>query len=237
MKVVKGDHVTIVDAGLPSDTFNVIGIHHKKALVENTFLNHLETFKKKEYPLSVWFWNTYDDMFKRELEKEGLVEAETNIAMVKELGYGEKSSELPRGFEIHLAEKSEDVTHFGELIASFFGESQEGKAVKAYYEKVASSIDMQSSYLKLYIGKADGKPVTTGSIIVAKDSIGIYDMGTSDTERGKGYGSAMFQYLLQEAVQYNKKWCFLQASPEGFAIYEKAGFESIGEMNVFEWEK
>ncbi|MCA0987548.1 GNAT family N-acetyltransferase [Guptibacillus algicola] len=233
MSVAESDSITIVDAGLPSDTFNVIGIQNKEALFAVRFHDALSLFKRKKYPLSVWYWNTDDWTFESELQKHGLEEAETNIAMVKEFGNEEPSPVLPRDFEIKVVETCEDVSRFGALIASFFGESQEGRAVKTYYEKVASSVDMKSSDLKLYIGMAEGKPVTTGSIIVAKDSIGIFDMGTSEVEQGKGYGSTMFRYLLHEAAQYKKKWCFLQASQEGIGIYKKAGFESIGEMKVY----
>ncbi|AIY76133.1 TPA: GNAT family N-acetyltransferase [Bacillus tropicus] len=59
--------------------------------------------------------------------------------------------------------------------------------------------------------------------------------GTSKEEmRGQGFGSTMFNYLLQEAKELNVAQCVLQASPDGITIYKKAGFQSVGQMTVFE---
>ncbi|WP_270181381.1 GNAT family N-acetyltransferase [Alkalihalobacillus sp. CinArs1] len=231
MEVIETRHATIVDSGYPSDTFNVIAI--RQTLSEEVFLGAISRFKKKEYPLSVWCWNE-ESTRGNDLINLGLVQVETNVAMVMEMNDVVKKPVLPKGFEIKKIESPEDIVLFGALISSFFGDSLEGKAVKSYYDDVAS-LSMKSSDLTLYIGIAGGKPVTTGSMIVSSDSVGIYDMGTSDEERGKGYGTAMFRYLLSEASKYEKDACFLQASPDGYAIYKSAGFKAIGEMKVYGW--
>lgn len=233
MKVVEREDAMIVHSSLPSDTFNNIVLFQSNSWLQNTILKEIDAFKKKNFPLSIWFWNRGDLKLKRDIEKSGLVDAETNVAMVKELSQTVQP-QLPESFVIKVVETSSDVLKFGALVASFFGDTLEGRAVKNYYEVVASKIDMKTSKLKLFIGTANGKPVTTGSIIIAPNSIGIYDMGTSAEEQGKGFGTAMFDHLLYEASQYEKQWCVLQASEDGLSIYEKKGFKAVGEMKVFE---
>ncbi|WP_282063104.1 GNAT family N-acetyltransferase [Bacillus pumilus] len=56
---------------------------------------------------------------------------------------------------------------------------------------------------------------------------------TRAEHRGKGLGNAMFHYLLTQTE--NKQKCvILQASYHGKHIYQRAGFQPIGEMIVFE---
>ncbi|MGM2834276.1 GNAT family N-acetyltransferase, partial [Bacillus cereus group sp. Bce025] len=43
-----------------------------------------------------------------------------------------------------------------------------------------------------------------------------------------------FHYMLQEANELNDAQCVLQASPDEINIYKKSGFQSVGQMTVFE---
>ena len=88
--------------------------------------------------------------------------------------------------------------------------------------------------MKLYLGFYKDEVVSVGSLVCTQDSIGIYDIATKEEMRGKGFGSTMFHYLLQEAKKLNVAQCVLQASPDGINIYKKAGFQSVGQMTVFE---
>lgn len=45
--------------------------------------------------------------------------------------------------------------------------------------------------------------------------------------RGKGFGSTMFHYLLQEAKELNVVQCVLQASPDGINIYKRPVFNLL----------
>ena len=56
--------------------------------------------------------------------------------------------------------------------------------------------------MKLFLGFYEGEIVTVGSLICSKDSIGIYDIATKEEMRGRGFGSTMFNFLLQEAQKF-----------------------------------
>ncbi|MFP3821340.1 GNAT family N-acetyltransferase, partial [Bacillus sp. SIMBA_008] len=56
---------------------------------------------------------------------------------------------------------------------------------------------------------------------------------TRAEHRGKGLGSDMFHYLLTQ-TDNKQKSVLLQASADGKNIYQRAGFQPIGEMVVFE---
>ena len=85
----------------------------------------------------------------------------------------------------------------------------------------------------MFIGSIDGKVVSTGLLLETQESYGIYDVMTKAEFRGKGYGSQMFSFLLNEAKDKQRP-VVLQASGDGINIYKRFGFIEIGEMAVLE---
>ncbi|MGM2749800.1 GNAT family N-acetyltransferase, partial [Bacillus cereus group sp. Bce010] len=83
-----------------------------------------------------------------------------------------------------------------------------------------------SENMKLLLEFYEGEVVTVGSLICSKDSIGIYDIATKEEMRGRGFGSIMFNFLLQEAQKFKNTYCVLQASSDGINIYKKSGFQA-----------
>ncbi|WP_237980441.1 GNAT family N-acetyltransferase [Bacillus thuringiensis] len=229
------DYIAI-DCGLPADTFNII------TLLNNDLTEGIEklykvvnNYNQKKLPMSVWFWNDrHEQTIKSELIKLGLKEAEQNIAMVADLKTIHPTINMPVGFTIQIASSAGQIKKFGETLANLFGTSEEGRHVQAFYYQTASFDLWNSENMKLYIGLYKGEVVSVGSLVCTKESIGIYDIATKEEMRGKGFGSTMFNYLLQEAKELKVAQCVLQASPDGINIYKKAGFQSVGKMSVYE---
>ncbi|HDR8101013.1 TPA: GNAT family N-acetyltransferase [Bacillus cereus] len=225
-----------VDCGLPADTFNIITLLNNN-VTENIEKLYKEVvyYNQKKYPMSVWFWDEkLEGNIKNELIKLGLKETEQNTAMVANLHTILPTINMPEGFTIQKASSSGQIKKFGEALASLFGISEEGKYVQEFYNQTASSHLWNSENMKLYLGFYKDKVVSVGSLVCTLDSIGIYDIATKEEMRGKGFVSTMFNYLLQEAKELNVAQCVLQASPDGINIYKKAGFQSVGQMTVFE---
>jgi ribosomal protein S18 acetylase RimI-like enzyme len=85
-----------------------------------------------------------------------------------------------------------------------------------------------------YLGTLHGTVVAIGTLFVGSQMTGIYDLVTRDDYRRRGIGSAMFQHLLHHASTCNRRFCVLQASPDGLGIYKRAGFRTGGEVQTFE---
>ncbi|QWI19806.1 GNAT family N-acetyltransferase [Bacillus wiedmannii] len=225
-----------VDCGLPADTFNIITLLNSNVTegIEKLY-KEVECFNQKKFPMSVWFWDDrHEQTIKSELIKLGLKEAEQNIAMIADLKTIHPTINMPEGFTIQKASSSGQIKNFGETLANLFGTSEEGTHVQAFYNETASFDLWNSENMKLYLGIFKNEVVSVGSLVCTKDSIGIYDIATKEEMRGQGFGSTMFNYLLQEAKELNVSQCVLQASPDGINIYKKAGFQSVGQMTVFE---
>ncbi|MBE7123220.1 GNAT family N-acetyltransferase [Bacillus cereus] len=229
------DYIT-VNCGLPADTFNIITLLNDN-LTEGfeQLYKEVDYFNQKQFPMSVWFWDEdQEQTIKSELIKLGLKEAEHNIAMVADLKKIHPTIDMPVGFTIQKATLPGQIQRFGETLADLFGTSEEGINVQAFYNQ-ASSFDLwNSENMKLYLGLYNDEVVSVGSLVCTKDSIGIYDIATKEEMRGQGFGSTMFNFLLQEAKQLKNTYCVLQASPDGINIYKKSGFQVVGQMTVFE---
>ncbi|PEJ75633.1 GNAT family N-acetyltransferase [Bacillus wiedmannii] len=236
MNVKETKDYIAVDCGLPADTFNIITILNNNLTegIEKLY-KVVNNYNQKKFPMSVWFWDDrHEQTIKSELIKLGLKEAEQNIAMIADLKTIHPLINMTKGFTIQKASSSGHIKMFGETLANLFGTSEEGTNVQAFYNKTASFDLWNSENMKLYLGIFKNEVVSVGSLVCTKDSIGIYDIATKEEMRGQGFGSTMFNYLLQEAKELNVSQCVLQASPDGINIYKKAGFQSVGQMTVFE---
>ncbi|WP_442603148.1 GNAT family N-acetyltransferase [Paenibacillus sp. KN14-4R] len=225
-----------VDCGLPSDTFNVVVIL-KSDLQDSDITILQETvhyFRDKNTPMALWSWEDSHCVTFQTLRKIGLEIAETNVAMVANLDNLHPDTMPPANFRILEVSTPVEIQQFGHTLASLFGESQEAGNVRAYYKLVTESLLQPDSALKLYIGYIGSEVVSTGSIMVTDESVGIYDIATKQEYRGKGFGSAMFNFLITEAQRHKPKFCVLQASSDGINIYLRSGFEPVCEVTVFE---
>ncbi|EJR54839.1 hypothetical protein IIM_01779 [Bacillus cereus VD107] len=236
MNVKETKNYIAVDCSLPADTFNIITLLNNN-LTEGVdqLYTEIEHFNQKSFPMSVWFWDEEQEQnINSKLIKLGLKEAENNIAMFAELKTINPIINVPADFIIQKASTPEQIQQFGETLAALFGTSAECTHVQAYYNQISSLDLWNSDDMKLYLGLYKGEVVSVGSLVCTEDSVGMYDIVTKEDMRGKGFGSTMFNFLLQEAKQLKNTYCVLQASPDGINIYKKAGFQAVGQMTVFE---
>jgi ribosomal protein S18 acetylase RimI-like enzyme len=233
MTVTEHSSFLAVDCGLPSDTFNVLVIRDMSARA--ALLATVDRFNAKGFPLAVWYWESHvEDAELALFIQHGLWHAETHVAMAADLSQIQVPSLPPTGVEIKRAMTASDLLQFGEVTAALFGDSGEGRHVFAYFERLAEHPPSTFPAIHHYLGTLHGTVVATGTLFVGSQTTGIYDLVTRDDYRRRGIGSAMFQYLLHEACTWHRRFCVLQASPDGLGIYRKAGFRAVGEVQTFE---
>ncbi|MCR8644605.1 GNAT family N-acetyltransferase [Paenibacillus sp. N1-5-1-14] len=225
-----------VDSGLRSDTFNVIVPLEKelKALDGVHIANALHYLTGQNKPMALWTWEDRNGSTCETLQDLGLIAAETNIAMAAKLAEMDMSAGMPEHFQIREVRSKEDIKLFGDVLASLFGESEEAVNVRGYYNVTSELLLESDSAMQLYIGCVGLDAVATGTLVIADNSVGIYDIATREEYRGKGYGSAMFSYLVEAAKGKAPEYCVLQASADGINIYKRAGFEEVCEVTVYE---
>ena len=229
MNVKETEDYIAVDCGLPADTFNIITLLNNNVTegIEKLY-KEVNNYNQKKFPMSVWFWDDrYEQTIKSELIKLDLKRSRTKYCNGRRIKYNSSDNKHARRFYNTKASSPEQIKKFGETLANLFGSSEEGIHVQAFYNQTASFDLWNSGNMNLYLGLYKDEVISVGSLVCTKDSIGIYDIATKEEMRGKGFGSTMFHYLLQEAKELNVVQCVLQASPDGINIYKRPVFNLL----------
>ena len=94
--------------------------------------------------------------------------------------------------------------------------------------------DCLDDRFRVWLGRVDGRPVTTATAFVGDGFVGIYAVATAAHARGRGYA---------EAVTWSATLCrpelpaTLQASQKGRPIYERMGYRTVAEFTVWELDR
>lgn len=81
----------------------------------------------------------------------------------------------------------------------------------------------------LVLGRIDGEIVTTAQWILTDDAVGIYAVSTVPEHRGRGLGAAITWAAVAEGKRRGATWSVLQASTMGLGVYERMGYEVVGQ--------
>ena len=79
----------------------------------------------------------------------------------------------------------------------------------------------------VYVGYADGDPVTSGLGWLTGRTVGVYSIATIESARRRGYGAAMTARVVADGVAAGCDVAALQASEMGRPIYERLGFRTV----------
>jgi len=83
---------------------------------------------------------------------------------------------------------------------------------------------------RIWLGRVDGRAVTTSTQYVSDGYVGIYAVGTIPDARGRGYGEAMTWVATMCRPDLPAT---LQASVMGKPIYERMGFRDVATFDVW----
>jgi len=88
--------------------------------------------------------------------------------------------------------------------------------------------------VQMFVGRIDGKIVTTATSLLSGDTAGVFQVGTLEQHRGKGLGNVMTGHAIKAAVEKGAHISYLQASALGYPVYEKMGFKTVLTHTMFE---
>jgi GNAT superfamily N-acetyltransferase len=226
------DDFTLSNTKISTDTFNILVSKSPNIRNRVEFTQGINSLLLKGFKFSTWIDSQFLNKDWGKITKEyKLNEVEVNVMMKLEntLNVGQRNSQQ---LMINLVKNNEELMKYKEVFISLFEGTPEKDALESYFNKfsqmqIGLGVQMFVGYLN------ENMPVTTGLLIESKDSYGIYDVMTKEAFRGKGYGSEMFQFLLNQTKDKEKP-VVLQASEDGINIYKRFGFIDVGEMVVFE---
>jgi N-acetylglutamate synthase len=87
--------------------------------------------------------------------------------------------------------------------------------------------------LEVYLGRVDGKDVTTAIHFVVGDAVGIFNVATPEEHRGRGYGAAITAQAVRAGFDAGASFAFLQSSEMGESIYLRLGFREVETYTLY----
>jgi len=228
VELVRVPGFTLVNSGLADDTFNyALDADFPSSNADEKILEVTNYFNQKNSPFS-WWVSPHDEPndLPKHLENHGYENTENNCAMYFDLDawHGEVFS-LPK-LTIIRATDEKTLHDFAMVLTN------DDTAFKTYFSWIASILT-DDDPIEYYVGYVDGKPVVGGLSCYFAQVAGLHWLSTVPSERRKGYGRAMQEYRLKRAKDLGYHIAVLQASNEGYPLYQKLGYKECGHFREY----
>jgi len=85
-----------------------------------------------------------------------------------------------------------------------------------------------------WVGYVNGEPIVSTACVVAAGVAGIYSVGTMPSWRRRGYAEQLMRHVLQQiSRETGIERTILQATNEGFRVYQKMGYRRVTQFSIF----
>jgi GNAT superfamily N-acetyltransferase len=81
--------------------------------------------------------------------------------------------------------------------------------------------------LAYYLGRVDGRDVSTSTGYTLGDTVGIFNVATPPEHRGRGYGAALTAQAALAGFAGGAKLAWLGSSAMGLSVYRRLGFHEV----------
>ena len=145
-----------------------------------------------------------------------------------------RAAPTPSGLDIGLVTDAGDLGGYRSVLAAGFGEGpKEADWVASIYATIGVGDAGRWRHL---LGRVEGEPVATASVLLTGPTAGIYFVSTRPDLRRRGLGAAITHQAMVEAADAGAAYAVLGSSPMGQGIYERLGFRTVFPYRLFEWE-
>jgi GNAT superfamily N-acetyltransferase len=218
------DDIAIASSGLPFILFNQV-IVAGDAATPRALAAGVGVMRKRGSPFVVNLRVGADDAFAAVARELGLVplsERPWMPGMAMHPVPAEPPPDAP-GFEIRQASDATGIEDHIRTAAVGFEMAED--LIRAIVVPALLGRDD----VAVYVGYADGEPVATGLGFRTGSTIGVYNISTVESSRGRGFGAAMTRRVIADGLAAGCDVAILQSSEMGFPIYERLGFRTVVE--------
>lgn len=137
------------------------------------------------------------------------------------MGHGELRDRGTRGLEIvrvhHVADLHRALTVMAE------GFEAPTDVLQALFQPAVAN----APGVSIYLAMVDGKPVSTATSWLGDPGVGVFNVATPPSLRGRGYGAAVTAWAVHEGFEAGAESAWLQSSRLGEPVYRRMGFRQV----------
>ena len=85
------------------------------------------------------------------------------------------------------------------------------------------------------LGLLDEEPVASSGLMLAAGVVGVYNVSTVPSARGRGIGAAMTVAAMRRGAELGYRVAVLGSDAEAVPLYRRLGFRPVCEMGVYRW--
>lgn len=164
----------------------------------------------------------------KHLEEKGFVAVGKHLGMFCDLN--KFKNETKNILEIEKVENRATLEEFGSCVVTL-GFPQ--IAFEEIFLKAPPLLYLEGAPLELYVGKRDGKTVSTGALFFQGGAAGIYYIATLPEYQRRGYATMMLEFLLQRAKDQGYFLSVLQTTNDNKGIYSSLGFKVFTQITEY----
>ncbi len=154
--------------------------------------------------------------------------------MVADLNERNAQINTPANLRVKRVSDADTLSDWCRASAAGFGAGVED--IQIYHDAYAClGFDLEGAW-QHYVGYLDNEAVTSSTLLLADGIAGIYDVSTVPSARRHGLGRAITRAAIQEAQARGYRYATLQASPQGYEVYRKLGFEERFRRVDYVWQ-
>lgn len=216
-EVVPGPEVVLIDTGLPIAGLNVAFIERAEDLRQSIqraarFFGNRSRPWRLETPIAL---EQAADPIARSVGLHAKRLRPTMLVLSNQL----KRASHPPEIRIKVVENLADLEVFGRtLIEGMSGTRPQGGPGLSRFPWPG---------FQLYVGFVSGEPVATAAMYRHEQVAGIYCVATVERARRHGYGRAITERAIVDALDAGCSFSILQSSDVGRSVYESMGYRWI----------
>ena len=217
--------VGVFGSGIPKPLFNQV--ISDDGATDDELASGAHDLASRGAPFCVVLRRGIDDHLAAGLEALGLRrDAEIMPGLAREIA-GFTAGELPTDLAIRAVEGEADLDDVVSVAASGF------EMPAAMIRDFVGPEPWRRPGWTLYLGTSAAEPVTVGLGVRTGPTIGIYWIATVPEARGRGFGEAMTRRVVAAGAAAGCDVAALQASDMGRPIYERIGFRTVIEYDIY----
>lgn len=223
MTVVKSPGISYVDSGLSCDTFNIIHITDGQKVLAEDIIDAVNYFETKGLAYCLWICKeNLTENARTALDMLNLKQQNLEPGMLLSLDNYQPIQNKNHTNAV-IGNDRKLIQNYAEVVAKNWTPTDLN--VLEYYNKAGSAILENTSTIQFAVYYQDSKPISVIELFTSDDkTAGLYGLATLESYRGKGIGTSLLTFALNKCKELGYSNVILQASEDGFGIYNKIGF-------------